>query len=119
MEGRRHLGGWKRTHGEQPIPLHPAVQKLSRLLVIELRNHLVEQVDELSPAPSFSCSKLLDAGSKHLQFLSVKISWIFNYPKILESLHIQGFLVSIEFLEVLFAGGVTLEEVVSGLRLRI
>lgn len=96
---------------EQPISLHPAVQKLSRLLVIELRNHLVEQVDELSPAPGSSCSKLLDAGSKHLQFLSVKISWIFNHPKILESCHIQGFLVSIEFLEVLFAGGVTLEEV--------
>ena len=46
------------------FPLHPAVQKLSGLFVVEFRNHLVEQVDEVAPAPSPLIPQLVYAGGK-------------------------------------------------------
>ncbi len=42
--------------------LHPPVQKLAGLLVVELGDHLVEEVYEVSAGPGAGGAKLADAG---------------------------------------------------------
>ncbi len=91
--------------------LHPAVQKLPRFLVVKLGDHGVEQVNEVGAAPGALGAQLFDAGLEVVQLGLVVVRLVLDDAEVLEAGHVQGLVVGVEFLEVLFSGGVAGEEV--------
>jgi hypothetical protein len=51
------------------LSLHPPVQKLPCLLVVEFRNHLVEEVDQVSAGPGAGGAQRADAGLEVLELV--------------------------------------------------
>jgi len=91
--------------------LHPPVQKLACFLVVELGDHGVDEVYEVCPAPGAPGAQLTYAGFEVGQFGLVEVWLVLDDAEVLEAGQVQGLAVGIEFLEVLFSGGVTGEEV--------
>ena len=48
--------GFSPQHRQSPQDLHPAIKEFARLLVAEVRNHLVEEVDKLTARPLAFCA---------------------------------------------------------------
>jgi len=91
--------------------LHPSIQELACFLVVELGDHGVEEVYEVGAAPGAPGAQLFDAGLKVGQLGLVVVWLVLDDAEVLEAGHVQGLVVGVEFLEVLFSGGVTGEEV--------
>ena len=79
--------------------------------MVELGDHGVEEVYEVGAAPGALGTQLFDAGLEMGQLGLVVVRLVLDDAKVLETGHVQGFVVGVEFFEVLFSGGVTGEEV--------
>jgi len=91
--------------------LHPPVQELPGLLVVEPGDHLVEEVHEVGAGPGAGGAQRADAGLEVLEPGLVKERLVLDDAEVLEAVHVQGFGVGVEFLEILLAGGVATKEV--------
>jgi len=79
--------------------------------VVELGDHGVEEVYEVGAAPGALRAQLPDAGLEVGQLGLVEVWIVLDDAEVLEAGHVEGLVVGIEFLEVLFSGGVAGEEV--------
>jgi len=85
--------------------------------VVELGDHGIEKIDQVSPAPGALSAQLPYAGLEVGQPGLVVVWLVLDDAEVLEAVHVQGFMVGVEFLEVLFSGGVAGEEVYGPLAL--
>ncbi len=79
--------------------------------MVELGDHLVEEVYEVGPGPGAGGAERADAGLEVLELGLIINGLVLDDAEILEAAHVQGLVVSVEFLEILFSGGVTGKEV--------
>jgi hypothetical protein len=93
------------------MQLHPPVQKFPCFLVVELGDHGVEQVYEVDAAPGAPGAQLFDVGLEVGQLGLVVVWLVLDDAEVLEAGHVEGFVGRVEFLEILFSGGVATEEV--------
>ena len=105
------IHGFLPQHRHSPQDLHPAVKEFSRLLVAEIRDHLVEQVAQLAARPIAFCAHCFYPRRKQVKFLLIKGRGILYDAEALKSIHVERLPVREEFLKVLLAGRVAFEEV--------
>ena len=79
--------------------------------MLEIRDHVVEQLNNLGLVPGAARADLGDALQEMLQARFVENRLIFDHADGVEALHVERFGLSIELLEVFLAGGVAGKEV--------
>lgn len=79
--------------------------------MVEVRNHLVEQVDKLSARPLALCAHCFYPRDEHIKFFLLKDRLVLYDAKVRKAAHVKRLLVREEFLEVLLPGRVAFEKV--------
>jgi len=79
--------------------------------VVELGDHGVEEVYEVGAAPGAGGAQRADHGLEVLELCLIIIGLVLDDAEILEAAHVEGLVGRVEFLEVLFSGGVATEEI--------